>query len=152
MKSQKWNSETYFEQLKSNYVFGWNLLFDLANLRELDKPLTTSILSNPYHKVTKHILYLYSLESFIYEDLNRASREKDKTKIRYFGAFAAALSYIIYYANKKRRTNKLEGHNILYRGLRLKQQEVDGFVPGSQIHLIGYTSTSKNFRCALKFA
>ena len=124
----------------------------MAHLKEFDKPLTTSILSNPYHKVTKHILYLYSLESFIYEDLNHASREKDQTKIKYYGAFSAALSYIIYNANKKRTTNKLEGHNTLYRGLSLKQKEADGFVPGSRIHLIGYTSTSKHFRCALKFA
>ena len=45
------------------------------------------------------------MESFIYADLNKASREKVGTKIKYYGAFAAALSYIIYSANKKRATN-----------------------------------------------
>ena len=57
--------------------------------------------------MTKHILYLYSMESFIYADMNQASREKDRTKIKYYGAFAAALSYVIYSANKNRKVDKL---------------------------------------------
>ena len=48
---------------------------------ELDKPLTAKILSNPDHKITKRILYLYSMESFIYFELNKASRNKDISKI-----------------------------------------------------------------------
>ena len=42
------------------------------------------------------------MESFIYADLNKACREKDESKIKYYGAFAAALSYIIDNANSKR--------------------------------------------------
>lgn len=68
----------------------------------MDKPLTPAILSNPYHEITKHILYLYTMESFIYADINLTSREKDRSKIKYYGAFAAALSFIINYANKRR--------------------------------------------------
>ena len=63
------------------YTFNWNTLFDIANLGDLEKPLTPKILSNPHHKITKHILYLYTMESFIYADLNKACREKDETKI-----------------------------------------------------------------------
>ena len=66
----------------------------------MDKPLTPEILSDSDHLVTRHLLYIYSMESFIYADLNKASREKDVTKIKLYGAFAAALSYIIYCANK----------------------------------------------------
>ena len=84
------------------------MLFDISNLGDLNKPLTSKILSNPEHKITKHILYLYSMESFIYADMNNSSRKKDKTKIKHYGAFAAALSFIIYYANKNRKTNKLK--------------------------------------------
>ena len=85
------------------------MLFDFHKKGHLDKPLTAKILSDPYNKITKHILYLYSMETFIYADLNRASREKDKTKIKFFGAFAAALSYIIYFANTNRKGNQLKG-------------------------------------------
>ena len=97
------------------------MLFDLANIGDLDKPLTAKILSDPYNKITKHILYLYSMETFIYADLNRASRDKDKTKIKFYGAYAAALSYIIYFANTKRKGEKLKGSNLLYRGLKMKK-------------------------------
>ena len=96
------------------------MLFDLANLGDLDKPLTAKILSDPYNKITRHILYLYSMESFIYADLNRASREKDKTKIKFYGAYAAALSYIIYFANTKKKYEKFKEFNKLYIGLKLK--------------------------------
>ena len=78
------------------------MLFDLAKLGDLDAPLTAEILSNPLHNITKHILYLYSMESFIYGELNRACRDKDKSKIKYYGAYAAALSFIIYSANHNR--------------------------------------------------
>ena len=96
-------------------------MFDLADFGDLDEPLTTKILSNPDHNITKHILYLYSMESFIYEELNRASRDKDKSKIKYYGAYAATLSYIIYSANQNRKSNKLKGQTMLYRGLKLKK-------------------------------
>lgn len=71
----------------------------MAELRDLDKPLTPQILSDPYNKITKHLIYMYTMECFIYADMNLASRVKDKDKIKFYGAFAAALSYIIYFAN-----------------------------------------------------
>ena len=98
-------------------MYHWMYLFDLASLGDLNKPLTPKVLGNPNHKITKHLLYIYSMESFIYEELNRASRDKDVTKIQYYGAFAATLSFIICFANKNRKESKLEGRNLLYRGL-----------------------------------
>lgn len=97
--AKRWTNRSKLELMKWSYRDRWQLLFQLPELGDLDKPLTPKILSNPTHKITKHILYIYSMESFIYADLNRASREKDKSKIKYYGAFAAALSYIIYFAN-----------------------------------------------------
>ena len=85
------------------------MLFELADLDyNFDKPLTPKILSDPNHRIVKHIMYLYSMECFIYEELNRVSREKDKSKIKFYGAFAAALSYIIYSANQNRIEGKLD--------------------------------------------
>ena len=56
------------------------MLFKLADLDEdLDKPLTPKVLSNPEHKAVKHIVYIYSMESFIYEELNKVCREKDSS-------------------------------------------------------------------------
>ena len=65
--------------VKKSYKEKWKFFFSLANLGDLNKPLTPKILSNPYHKITKHLLYIYSMESFIYQDLNRACRDQDVT-------------------------------------------------------------------------
>ena len=86
----------------------WKLLFEMNDLgQHLDTPLTAKILSDPSHVITGHILYIYSMECFIYAEMNKASREKDKSKIKFYGAFAAALSYIIYNANKNRVHGKV---------------------------------------------
>ena len=68
----------------------------------MDKPLTQKVLSDPNHKAVRHIIYIYSMESFIYADLNKVCREKDTSKIKFYGAFAAALSFIINSANQNR--------------------------------------------------
>ena len=81
--------------IKGIYTSNWNMLFDLAKLGDINKPLTPKILKDPYHPITRHILYLYSMESFIYGEMNHACRVKDNSKIQYYGAFAATLSYII---------------------------------------------------------
>ena len=61
------------------------------------------------------------MESFIYHDLNRACREKQMDQIQYFGAFSAALSYIIYFANSNKRKgrDKMEGNTTLYLGIAI---------------------------------
>ena len=92
------------------------------------------------------------MESFVYEDLNRVCREKDKSKIKFYGAYAAALSYIINFANNNRVENRLQKSIILYRGVKLTQEEVDRYEPGNKIHLLGYTSTSKELQIAGAFA
>ena len=125
----------------------------MAKLGDLDKPLTKQILSDPQNAITKHLLYIYSMESFVYEDLNRASREKDKSKIKFYAAYAAALSYVIYSANRNRRDQKLSGTTVLFRGIKLQSEaELETFKEGATKHLLGYTSTTKSFDVAKKFA
>ena len=78
LDSHHWNSKTKFTQLQNAYKHNWELLFKMNNLgQHLDKPLSVKILSNPDHAITRHILYIYSMESFIYADMNKACRDKD---------------------------------------------------------------------------
>ena len=122
------------------------MLFKLANLDEdFDKPLTQKILSDPEHRAVRHIIYLYSMESFIYTDLNRVCREKDTSKIKFYGAFAAALSFIIHSANQNRVEDKLMDVTNLFRGVKLPHLEADQYEEGSTVSLLGYVSTSKKF-------
>ena len=85
----------------------------------MNEPLTPKILSDPCHVITRHILYIYTMESFIYANLNKACRDKDKSKIKYYGAFSAALSYIIYNANKNRRNIEVKKQVRLFRGVKM---------------------------------
>ena len=114
-----WKQNFNFKYLKKSYARNWKFLFKLADAGNLDKPLTAKILSDPTHKVVKLIMYIYSMESFIYEDLNRATRDKDHSKIKFYGAFAAALSFILYSATKNRSDLKVSEAVTLYRGIKL---------------------------------
>jgi len=66
------------------------------------------------------------MESFIYREINKASREKDTTKITSFGPIAAALSFIVQHANQNRK-DKIKGNFTLYRGARMTLEELEGF-------------------------
>ena len=102
------------------------MLFKLADLDEdLDKPLTPKVLSDPNHKAVRHLMYIYSMESFIYAELNKVCREKDTTKIKFYGAYAAALSFIIHSANRNRIEDKLEKVTTLFRGVKLLPADVE---------------------------
>ena len=81
----------------------------------MEKPLTPAILSNPDHEFTKTIIYIYSMECFVFKDLNKASREKDKLMVSCYGAYASALSFIIHSGNKAKA--ELPDEVLVYRGL-----------------------------------
>lgn len=153
LEKNEWSDKTRFHLLKDIYRENWEKLFDINELGDLEKSLTPDILSNPNHAITQHILYLYSMESFIYTDLNRACRDQDEEEIPYYGAFAAALSYILYNANANRScTNKINGKSTLYRGLKMSQLEIDTYVVGSRQNLTGYISSSLDRLAAMRFA
>ena len=61
----------------------------------IDKPLTFEILDNPNHPVRNFLLYLHTMETFIYRELGYASRSQDATKIKSLGPYAMCLSYIL---------------------------------------------------------
>ena len=107
IEAEQWQTIRKYDQLIEVYISKWDWLFEIGGLADINKPLTSAILSNPNHKFTQRILYLYSMECFIYEELNRASRSKDASKIKYYGAFAAALSHIISSANKNKYQGKM---------------------------------------------
>ena len=46
----------------------------------------------------------------------------------------------------------LAGRTTLYRGLKMTQKDIDAYTPDQTMPLLGYTSTSKYFEIAQKFA
>ena len=59
-------------------------------------------MKDPDSEITKLVLLIYSMETFIPYELNRASRDKDQSKIQTLGPFACILKYIIESANANR--------------------------------------------------
>jgi len=98
------------------------MIFSIAKSVEMNKPLTTKILSNPDHKFVKLILYIYSMQTFIFSEINWASRNKDNSKIEFYGPLASALGYIIHSASS-RRNNKSLNKELLYRGFKLDKED-----------------------------
>ena len=83
----------------------------------MKKPLTTKILSNPNHEFVQLMLYIYSMQTFIFKDMNKTSRDKDLEKISFYGPLASALGYILHAASSKRK--ELGNKVTLYRGFSL---------------------------------
>ena len=63
---------------------------------------TTKILSDPNHEFVNLMLYIYSMETFIFGEMNWASRNKDLKKIPFYGPYASALGYILHSASSRR--------------------------------------------------
>lgn len=97
----------------------WKYIFQMVDSVDKNMPLSPKILQNPSHKFVKTLLYIYSMESFVFSVINKASRNKDVDKIESFGPFASALSYIIYSGNIKNA--KLSNEFRLYRGLKMNE-------------------------------
>ena len=89
----------------------------------MKKPLTTKILSNPNHEFVKLMLYIYSMQTFIFREMNRASRNKDLDKIAFYGPFASALGHILQVASSKRKV-QLDNKVTLYRGFNIQKDEI----------------------------
>lgn len=83
-----------------HYVEIWRKVFEMIKSLDFTKPLTYKVLSNPNHEFVKTLLYIYSMETFIFSEMNKASRQKQKKKIKFYGPLASALSLIVHCGNK----------------------------------------------------
>lgn len=86
---------------------------------DMDEELTHDILANPDHKLVKALVYIYSMESFVFKEMNKTIREKDVFKIKVYGPLARALSYIIHCSNQKRE-NAQKSYTV-YKGLKIAE-------------------------------
>ena len=95
----------------------------------------------------ENLLYIYSLETFVYSQLNISSRNQDASKIETLGPLSFALMIIVARAEGNRKIDRwslpiddgtLKDHSTaitLYRGLKLTKEEIDEYksylyVPG----------------------
>ena len=78
----------------------WKAIFSLAEESSaFEKPLSPETLADPSNSFVKSMIYIYSMQSFVFSEMNKASRMKDESKIKFYGAFASALGFIVHCGN-----------------------------------------------------
>ena len=81
------------------------------------------------------------MECFIFGEMNRASRNKDVDKIKFYGPLASALSFIVHCGNKK--MSQLPNKLNVFRGFKANLADMElKYKVGCLVNLQGYTSTS----------
>ena len=98
--SGKFEHKSNFVPIITCHTEIWKKIFSLSEKVNMDLPLTPQILSNQSHGFVKTLIYVYSMQSFIFSQMNKASRQKDVSMIDYYGPLASALGFIIHCGNK----------------------------------------------------
>ena len=81
----------------------WLKIFNNFNLGNMDETIKIKDIRNPDSEIVKAILYIYSKETFLPYILNKASREKDQSKVKTIGPYAYVLNEILTASQKYRK-------------------------------------------------
>jgi len=157
--------ESYFDELPKTGIDYWGEESEIDH----NTPLTGLILDSPTHPVSQMLLYLYSLDSWLFSQLNSGSREGDQAKVDTLGPYAYAFGYVIAGAASSRedipemrKLLEVTG-TTLYRGTGLTKKEIKKYKslegkklcwccgPPALMTLTGYTSTTMIRSIAQKF-
>ena len=87
------------------------------------------------------------MESFVYKELNTASRDRDSSKVENYGPFAWGLYYTYSREDKGR---------VVFRGIHIKADEVSKYYRAHEskgwLELKGWSSCSLDYNVALEFS
>ncbi len=72
----------------------WNTILTISSF-EGDTEVSEGTLLCQNSKVFEKVVFVYTLETFLYKEMNRASRERDQRLIPTLGPYAALLSAVI---------------------------------------------------------
>ena len=126
----------------------WLSFLKVCGIRDLRR---IPQIEDPEHPHVKTIIFLYTMESFVFVRLNQISRQKDPSCIETLGPYAVALTKVINTIEQK-RTDKRMGEFYCYRGLVLKRDEIEKWTKKKELELDGYSSTSFSEKIARNFA
>jgi hypothetical protein len=84
----------------------------LAHLTAAFNKVDEHMLFNADNIITKTIIYIYSMESFVYKELNKASRLQDMSKVPTLGPFSVLLGQIVYGCESRRVRGDTIGKNL----------------------------------------
>ena len=83
-------------------------------------------MQDPEYKLTKAILFIYSLETFLPHSITKAIRDKDATKVDTLGPFTIALRSIIIGAeiDKALSSSSKDSETVLWRPAMMFQRDI----------------------------
>ena len=94
-----------------------------------EKPIDTwNVLRNPDSQISKGLMIIYSMETFLPFELNIAERTKDECKIISLGPFAKALNEITWQAQSNKQNNKNLSETPVYRGVRMSRESYNEII------------------------
>ena len=130
----------------------WKTIFSLADKgADFEKPLSPGILADASNPFVKTMIYIYSMQTFLFSEINKASRMKDESKIKFYGPFASALGFIVHCGNKKK--DKFNKPFTVYRGFQASKEDLHKqFTLDAPVNLLGFISTTLSLETALKFS
>lgn len=149
-------SEKELDELLYNHQLAWELFFYIAvDYRLMNTEISpTTLEATPNDPIVQMILFIYSMETFLPEEINKASTTRNHDAVITLGPFAFVLGEINNAANQKRTDMKQHDESsyqiITYRGTRMSQDEIDeNFLFGKSFEIRGFCSTSAKRDLAL---
>ena len=113
---------------------------------------------DPSSEIVCTLLWIYSMESFVYKQLNAATRDHDPAFVNTLGPMCKALYVIVGSAESERPVDSTSlsnfKHTDLYRGLSLPDDIVQQYkdLIGEDFHMGGFSSTSLDLPTSIGFA
>ena len=78
-----------------NTLHIWKRIFKKFISSDFNKKLTRHELENPSSEIVYALLFIYSMETFVYSVVNKGTRDHDRSKIHTLGPYARALRWIV---------------------------------------------------------
>lgn len=101
----------------------WDLIFGLLGIDKSTEPIPYHVLTDANHPTTSALFQIYSLEFWLFNEINKASRAKDNKKVSTLGPFATILSVALDHAQKSRQSYLSE--SMIYKPFSLPKNKAN---------------------------
>ena len=120
------------ERAYKNIEDSWiDVLYKTIPITDYHTPISMEELQGHFYPnaaISKLFIYIWTMESFLYKEVSRASRVKDHSKVFTVGPFAYAMAFVIAGASQYRNdvdNKKFTDGVVIYRGTALTDKQME---------------------------
>ena len=135
----------------------WTLMFKETRIEKWDEQLDEDEMTDPENNLVRLILYIYSLDSFLFSAVDYALKSGDMSKTSTLGPYAKILGSALRSASERRKDLVPFGPHFkvsLYRGGLLSEPQIEEYRKivdkKDFVQLIGHVSATTNKETALE--